>query len=326
MNASSATADPTSPIRSAVIGVGYLGKFHAQKYAALADSQLVAVADPNAEQGQAVADELGVAYVSDYTELFGQVDAVSIVTPTTLHHSIAKQCLEQGIHVLVEKPITVTQKEAEELIALASQHQRVLQVGHLERFNAAMLDLDEVLNNPRFIESHRLAPFKPRATDVDVVLDLMIHDIDIILATVNSAVSDIAVSGSPVLSQTTDIANVRLGFANGCVANVTASRASLKSERKMRIFQPDGYISVDFQNRIFSLHQKGEGEMFPGVPNIQSQEKAYQDGDALMAEIEHFLQCVTTGATPLVSGEDGLRALLTANQIREQLATQGQFL
>ena len=319
-------ASQTTSIRTAVIGVGYLGKFHAQKYAALDNSQLVAIADPNTDQAQPVADELGVPCYTDYRELFGQVDAVSIVAPTTLHHPIAKDCLEHGIHVLVEKPITVTAAEAEELIATATQQQRVLQVGHLERFNAAMLDLDEVLDNPRFIESHRLAPFKPRATDVDVILDLMIHDIDIILATVHSDVVEIAASGSPVLSQATDIANVRLGFANGCVANVTASRASFKSERKMRIFQPNAYISVDFQNRIFSLHQKGQGEMFPDVPNIESREQTYQDGDALLAEIAHFLDCVATGATPLVSGEDGLRALLTANQIREQLATQGQFL
>jgi len=171
----------------------------------------------------------------------------------------------------------------------------------------------------KFIETHRLAPFKPRATDVDVILDLMIHDIDIILSIVDAELTDIAVSGTPVLSGETDIANARLTFANGCVANVTASRISLKTERKMRIFQANAYISIDFQNHIFSCHRKGEGEMFPGVPNIDSQETAYEDGDALKAEIAAFLDCVQQQQQPLVSGEDGLRALRTANRIRELL-------
>lgn len=314
----------TSPdtIRTAVVGVGYLGKFHAQKYAAIPGSQFVGVADPDLEQAREVADQHGVTAVADYRELMAQVDAVSIVTPTTLHHRIAREFLSQGIHVLVEKPITVTLEEARDLVQVAQANRAILQVGHLERFNAAMLDLDLVLTTPKFIETHRLAPYKPRATDVDVILDLMIHDIDIILATVRSDVVDIAVSGTSVLSNETDIANARLTFASGCVANVTASRISLKTERKMRIFQNNAYISIDFQNRIFSYHRKGDGEMFPGVPNIDSKETVYEDGDALMAEITAFTDCVRKNKPPLVSGEDGLRALQTATQIKELLDRQ----
>lgn len=310
-------------IRTAVVGVGYLGKFHAEKYAAIADSELIGVADPNRENAENVASQHQVEAFTDYHDLLDKVDAVSIVTPTTLHHEIAKTFLERGVHVLVEKPITVTADQAQDLVEVARANDLILQVGHLERFNAAMLDLDQVLTQPKFIETHRLAPYKPRATDVDVILDLMIHDIDIILSIVHSELVDIAVSGTHVLSSETDIANARLTFANGCVANVTASRISLKTERKMRIFQANAYISIDFQNRIFSFHRKGEGEMFPGVPNIDSKETIYEDGDALMAEISAFIGCVRERRRPLVSGEDGLQALQTANRIRELLKESG---
>jgi predicted dehydrogenase len=308
-------------LRTAVIGVGYLGRFHAEKYYSLEHSNLVAVVDTHQQQAKEVAARFQTQPLNDYRELIGQVDAVSIVTPTSLHYAIARELLEAGIHLLVEKPITVSVQEADELVRLAQQNNVILQVGHLERFNSAMLDLDKVLNNPRFIETHRLAPFKPRATDVDVILDLMIHDIDIILSIVRSDVVDIAVSGTEVLSNSTDIANARLSFENGCVANITASRISLKSERKMRIFQSDAYLSVDFQNRIFSYHRKGTDEMYPGVPAIESQETEYQDGDALKAEIEHFIHCIRHNGKPLVAGEDGLRALQVATQVRELLET-----
>ncbi len=306
-------------VRTAVVGVGYLGKFHAEKYAAIADCELIAVADTNITQAQEVARKLNVRAVEHYTELLDQIDAVSIVTPTSIHYDTALAFLNQGIHVLVEKPITTTVEQAQQLIDAAEANGCILQVGHLERFNAAMLDLDQVLTTPKFIETHRLAPFKPRATDVDVILDLMIHDIDIILSTAHSDLVDVVVSGTSVLSDQTDIANARLTFANGCVANVTASRISLKTERKMRIFQPEAYISIDFQNRIFSYHRKGDGEMFPGVPNIDSKETVYEDGDALMAEITDFIRCIKNQTTPLVSGQEGLKALQTATQIRELL-------
>ncbi len=306
-------------IRTAVIGVGYLGRFHAQKYAALPHSELVAVTDIDAEAAKRVAEELGTQGLTDYRELFGRVDAVSIVVPTQLHYQVAKECLENGIHVLVEKPITATVPQAEELVQLARQHRRVLQVGHLERFNAAILALDDVLLDPLFIESHRLAPFNPRGADVNVVLDLMIHDIEIIQNLVRSPVREIHADGVSVLTEETDIANARIKFENGCVANVTASRVSLKPQRKMRVFQHDAYIGIDFQDKTLSIHRKGEKEMFPGIPEITSEETAFESSDAIMAEIEAFLESIAEGKPAVVSGEDGCQALETATRITEMV-------
>ncbi|MGM0562737.1 MAG: Gfo/Idh/MocA family protein [Pseudomonadota bacterium] len=311
-----------SIVKAAVVGTGYLGKFHAQKYAALPDAELVAVVDTNEEQGKAVAAENGCEFSRDLDQIIGRVDAVSIAAPTTLHYPIAKSCLEAGIHVLVEKPMTVSIEEADELIDIARENNCILQVGHLERFNAAVLEAMPLLQSPRFIEAHRLAPYKPRATDVNVVLDLMIHDIDIVLNMVDAEVTDIVASGSPILSESTDICNARLTFANGCVANVTASRISMKSERKMRIFQDRSCLTVDFQNRTLSHYYPGEGEMFPGVPNIENSETHYENGDALYTEIESFVGCIRNGQQPLVSGRDGRRALAVATTIT-QLVTQG---
>ena len=301
-----------------MIGTGYLGKFHAEKYASLPDCELVAVVDINEDAAKAVADKHGANALTDYQKLLGEVDAVSIVVPTTLHHQVSKDFLSAGVHVLVEKPITVTVDEADELIALAKEKGLILQVGHLERFNPAVLGLDKD-EKPLFIESHRLSPFNPRANDVSVVLDLMIHDIDIILALVDSEVERIDASGTRVLTQGTDIANARLLFKNGCVANVTASRISMKLERKMRLFRPSSYISVDFQNRILSRYKTGTKEMFPGIPEIENEESVYESGDALLQEIKHFINCIQTGETPLVSGEAGRRALATAIQITQLL-------
>ncbi|BBL74785.1 Gfo/Idh/MocA family protein [Methylomagnum ishizawai] len=308
-----------NPLRCAVIGVGYLGKFHAQKYAALPDCELVAVVDSNPAQAQAVAEANQTRAVADYRELLGRVDAVSIVVPTSLHFEVAREFLAAGVHVLVEKPITVTVDEADELIRLAGEKDVRLMVGHLERFNAALLGLDLTQDKPLFIESHRLAPFNPRANDVSVVLDLMIHDIDIILDIVDSEVERIDAKGVTVLTNDTDIANARITFKSGCVANVTASRASLKVERKMRMFMPNCYVSVDFQNRVLAKHRKGEREMFPGVPEIVSEESVFENGDALMAEIKHFVACVREGREPLCSGHAGRRALATATEITRLL-------
>jgi predicted dehydrogenase len=303
-------------IRCAVIGVGYLGKFHARKYAALDNAELVGVVDPDSTAGQALAHELGCNYFPDHQRILDRVDAVSIVAPTTLHHSIAADCLNSGIHVLLEKPITTTVAEAEALITIARQRSLVLQVGHLERFNPAIMALGETLSDSlRFIESHRLAPFKPRATDVNVMLDLMIHDIDIILHLVKSDVTDIRASGASVLSDSIDIANARLEFANGCVANVTASRISQKSERKMRIFQRDQYITVDFQEKALDIYAKGDGEMFPGIPDITHRHTEGGESDALLLEIRDFLGAIHHGHDPVVTGEDGKRALDTAIRI-----------
>jgi predicted dehydrogenase len=306
-------------MRTAVIGVGYLGRFHAQKYASLATSQLVGVADPSAAARSAVAAELKVAAYADYRELLGQVDAVSIVTPTPLHYEVAKAFLESGASVLVEKPMTVTVEEGESLIQIARQARRTLQVGHLERFNAAVQALQPVLTVPRFIESARLAPFKHRGTDVDVVLDLMIHDIDLILSIVRSPVVGVDAIGSSIFSKEIDIANARLRFANGCVANATASRVSLKTERRLRLFQDDAYLSVDLQQKVLTVIRKGEGVGADGMPQVVIEENNYEQGDAIKTEIEAFLHAAATGTPPPVSGEDGLLALRTAVSIAAQV-------
>src|SRR6202789_2409222 len=306
-------------MRTAVVGVGYLGRFHAQKYASLPDSHLVGVADPSAKARSSVAAELGVAAYADYRELLGHVDAVSIVTPTPMHFEVARNFLDAGASVLVEKPMTVTVAEAESLIELARRANRVLQVGHLERFNAAVQAVQPTLAVPRFIESARLAPFKHRGTDVDVVLDLMIHDIDLILSIVRSPVVAVDAIGSSVFSREGDIANARLRFANGCVANATASRVSMKTERKLRLFQDDAYISVDLHQKVLTVIRKG-GVGADGVPQVAIEENTYEQGDALKDEIAAFLESAATGSAPAVSGEDGLLALRTAVSIAEQVA------
>jgi len=307
-------------VRTAVIGAGYLGRFHAQKYLILPDSELVGVADPSAEVRAALTAELGVHAYADYRELLNRVDAVSIVTPTQLHYAIAKEFLEAGAHVLVEKPMTATVAEGEGLIETARRANRILQVGHLERFNAAVQAVQPILGVPRFIESARLAPFKHRGTEVDVVLDLMIHDIDLILSIVRSPVVGIDAIGSSVFSREIDIANARLRFANGCVANATASRVSLKTERRLRLFQDDAYVSVDLHQKILTVIRKVAGMGADGMPQVDIQETSYDQGDALKAEIEAFLDAAATGRPPLVSGEDGLNALRTAVNIAEQVA------
>jgi predicted dehydrogenase len=313
-------------MRTAVIGVGYLGRFHAQKYSSLPNSQLVGIADPSQQARSAVAAELGVADYADYRELLGQVDAVSIVTPTPYHFDVAKAFLEAGAHVLVEKPMTVTIEEGVELIDTARKAGKILQVGHLERFNAAVQAVQPILTVPRFIESARLAPFKHRGTDVNVVLDLMIHDIDLILSIVRSPVVSVDAIGSSVFSKEIDIANARLRFANGCVANATASRVSLKTERRLRLFQDDAYVSVDLQQKVLTVIRKKDGVTADGMPQVAIDETTYEQGDALKAEIEAFLLAAASGSAPAVSGEDGLLALRTAVDITTQVASSmGKF-
>jgi predicted dehydrogenase len=309
-------------IRAAVIGVGYLGRFHAQKYAVLEGATLVGVADVSAENRERVAKELGVPAFADYRELLGRVDAVSIATPTALHYDIAVAFLGAGAHVLVEKPITDTVEDARRLIGIAAQCKRLLQVGHLERFNSGLLALDGILTTPRFIESHRLAPFKQRGTDVNVVLDLMIHDIDIIQDIVHAPIATLDAVGAPIFSSEIDIANARIRFTNGCVANTTASRVSLKTERKLRLFQDDAYMSVDLQQKVLTVVRKTDKPMQGDLPPVQIEERTFEQGDALRAEIESFLDCIANNKPPIVSGEDGLRALETAIRITEQVTGQ----
>jgi predicted dehydrogenase len=306
-------------LRAAVIGAGYLGRFHAQKYAALPQVDLVAVVDTDVATRERVAREVGCEPVADFRELLGKVDAVSVVTPTPLHHRVSLDFLEAGAHVLVEKPITSTMDEARELVAAATRCGKVLQVGHLERFNPAILAVEGLLDRPRFVESNRLAPFKPRGTDVSVVLDLMIHDIDLILNIVGSPVASIDAVGASVFTDEIDIANARIRFENGCVADATASRISMKSERKLRVFQADAYLSVDLQQKVLTMVRKGPGAPQAGVPPVEINEQSFDPGDALRDEIVSFLECIDTGRRPVVSGEDGLRALETATRIGELL-------
>jgi predicted dehydrogenase len=306
-------------IRAAVIGVGYLGRFHAQKYAQAAGCELVAVVDARAEAREKVAAEVGSRAVADYRELLGEVDAVSVVTPTPAHFPIAREFLESGAHVLVEKPITETVQEARTLIELAVRHRRVLQVGHLERFNAAILAAEPYLRSPNFVECIRMAPYRERGTEVNVVLDLMIHDIDIVQTIVGAPITSIDAIGTPVFSDEIDIANARIHFANGCVANATASRVSVKTERKMRIFEDDAYLSLDLQQKILTLIRKRPPTDPPGPLPVTIEEQNLDQGDALRAEIDSFLECIRTGRPPVVSGEAGLMALETAMRITEQV-------
>lgn len=310
---------PMSKVRAAVVGVGYLGSFHAQKYVDLPDVELVAVVDSDPQTARDVAARFNVPAVHEFRELLCDVDAVSVVVPTVLHYGVAKELLERGIHVLLEKPMTTTVAQADDLIELAARNHAALQVGHLERFNAAVLALKGVLQVPLFIESHRLAPFKTRGADVDVVLDLMIHDIDIIRSIVRSPILSIDATGAAVLSNKTDIANARIRFESGCVVNVTASRVSMKTERKMRVFQNDAYISIDFQNNKLTIHRKETPGPHSKVPQISTHETIYAKDDPLKAEIAAFVNVVKLGHPPIVSGEDGRLALQTAIEITRQL-------
>ena len=310
----------STSLRAAVIGVGYLGRFHAQKYAALSDVQLVGVADARPETAQRVAKELDTAAFADYRELIGKVDLVSIASTTETHYAIARDMLAAGVHVLVEKPITVTVAQADELIALADAKKLALQVGHLERFNPAWLAVKDKITRPVFIEAHRMAPFKARGIDVSVVLDLMIHDLDLILPLVNSPISEIRASGVSVLTDGVDIANARIEFANGCVANLTASRTSTASLRRLRVFQHHEYISIDFGDRRVGISRKKEvGAGDTALDELESplSTETFQQppGDALLTEIRAFVDAVRAGTPPVVSGRDGRAALDVALEV-----------
>jgi predicted dehydrogenase len=311
-------------IRVAVIGVGYLGKFHAEKYAALPQVELVGVVDSDQTRAAEIASLLGTAAFADYRELAGKVDAVSVVVPTSMHFAVGSFFLHSGVHLLLEKPITKTVAEAQELIDIAAAKGLVLQVGHLERFNPALAAVSGTINRPGFIDAVRVAPYKPRGTDVSVVLDLMVHDLDIISTIIGSGIKSVSASGAMVYSATPDIANARIEYHNGAVANVTASRISLESRRQLQVFQQDAYITVDFQNRKASICRKGEGVSAPGVPAVAIEAIEVPQRDQILAEIEAFIAAVAEGKPVVVSGEDGLRALeaalLVEEKIRENLA------
>lgn len=306
-------------IKVGVIGVGYLGRFHAQKYAALADVTLVGVADTNDEQCRRVAEECGCRPFEDYRELLQEANAVSIAVPTSIHYQVAGDCLDAGIDVLLEKPMTVTLTEADALIAKANEKDLILQIGHLERFNPAVQAMEPLLTTPVFIESHRIATFKNRGVDVDVVLDLMIHDIDIILNIIDSPLKTIHTVGAPVATANTDIANARLIFENGATANVTVSRISRTNVRKMRIFQPGSYINVDFGNkRIMTIQLTGDLRE-NGMPKQVVDLRTFADGDALKSEVTSFVHHVRERTRPAVSGVEGRRALAVALQVMDQI-------
>lgn len=307
-----------NPQRFGVIGVGYLGRFHAQKYSALSEATLTGVADVNEDQGKKVAAECGCQFFNDYRDLLAQVDAVSIAVPTSLHCQVAGECLDRGIDVLLEKPMTVTLEEADLLIKKATEKNLILQIGHLERFNPALQAIEGFLTTPVFIESNRIATFKKRGVDVDVVLDLMIHDIDIILNIVKSPLKLIHTVGAPVVTGSTDIANARLIFENGATANVTVSRVSRTNVRKMRIFQPGSYITVDFGNRRIMTITLSKELRENGMPKQEVVLQRFTDGDALRSEIISFVGHVQSRTQPAVSGREGRRALEVALQVIAQ--------
>ena len=303
-------------IRCAVIGVGYMGKFHAEKFAASADAELVAVVDADAARAKEIASALGCAHDTDYRTVLARVDArieaVCVAVPTVKHHAVVRACLEAGVHVLVEKPLSRTLQEADALLALAQAKALVLQVGHLQRFNPAFQALVAQGGRPLFIDVERLMPFNARATDVDVVLDLMIHDLDLVLALAKAPIEQVSASGFRVLTEAIDIANARIEFADGCVASISASRVSQLPVRKLRVFRHNAYVSADLQKQRLRQVRKGaEGD----TAGIVESEQTFEHVDELGAQAAAFLQAVRGRGMPLVSGEQGRRAQALALQV-----------
>jgi predicted dehydrogenase len=305
-------------LKVAVVGVGYLGRFHALIYARHPDVELVGVVDTDAEVAARVAQEAGCAAYTDPAELLGRVDAVSIVVPTTAHLAVAEPFLAHGVHVLLEKPIAASLEEGARIVAAAERAGVTLQIGHLERFNAGVMALAQRISSPRFIEAHRMSPFVARATDVDVISDLMIHDIDIVLSLIDAEISHISAAGTAVLTDHLDIANARLEFANGAVANVIASRVSRERLRRIRVFEHHRYQSLDFieQKLDVAYPQETPGEPWP---QIVTERIAIEPVKPLDAEIDAFTRCVRSGEPPLVGGRVGLRALEVALQVKARI-------
>lgn len=306
-----------SKLKVGVIGVGSLGQHHARVYSEIKDVEVVGVADSDPKRAEEIAVKNKTKTFSDYRELLKHTQAVSVVVPTSLHYEVAKEVIAAGNHLLLEKPITSQISEAEELVGLAESKNIKLQVGHIERFNPAVRAASEHIRDPKFIECTRIAPFVSRGTDVPVVLDLMIHDIDIILSFVRSPIKSISAIGFSLVSKKEDIANARLEFANGCVANVTASRISAKKERKIRFFQRNAYISVDYMKPEVKVYKlKGEPK---GVLDLSKmvdyQELKIDKMEPLKAELSAFVDCVISHREPLVTGQDGLMALKVAGDI-----------
>jgi predicted dehydrogenase len=305
------------PFRAGVIGVGHLGQHHARLYASLPGAQLVGVLDQSPERAQVVADRHGARVFRTVDELLPHVDVVSVAVPTSGHYAVAKSCLQAGKHLLVEKPIAVMPGDAQELVELAKQRGCCLQVGHSERFNPVMALMRPHIKKPVFIECHRLSSFSERGTDVDVVLDLMIHDLDLVLSLNPGPVEEVRAAGVAVLSPSIDIAHARIQFRSGAVANLTSSRVSTNKMRRLRIFQRDNYLSIDFQTRQGMIcRRSAEAGKRPTVEVEQ-----FQGGDEepLKLQLASFLHAVGTGARPVVSGEDGAAAVAVAHQVLQAI-------
>jgi predicted dehydrogenase len=305
-----------STLRVGVIGVGHIGSNHARLYAGLSSAELAALYDVDLARGRHIATKHGTVAAKSLDEFAGLVDAVSIATPTNTHYEIAKQLLEAGKHLLVEKPIAENTAHASELAELAASRGLILQVGHVERFNPVLSALEERLTHPRFIEAHRLSPYPNRSIDIGVVLDLMIHDLEIILHLVRSPLKSIDAVGVPVLSRSEDIANARLRFENGCVANITSSRISPERMRKIRVFQEDAYLSLDYQNQTGEIYRRVDGQ-------IARAEVEIEHGEPLKRQLAAFIECASTGRQPKVSGFQATAALELAVEITKRIATSG---
>ncbi|MEE8433255.1 MAG: Gfo/Idh/MocA family oxidoreductase [bacterium] len=312
----------TETIRAAVIGVGHLGRYHAQKYAALPGCELIGVVDSDSERAESVGGELNVPAYTALESILGRAEAVSIATPTQLHFAVGKACLEAGMHVLIEKPLAATQEQGQTLASLARRHERILQVGYLERFNPAFLACRPRIKGPRFIETLRISPFAGRGVDVDVVLDLMSHDLDLVTSMVDSPIRTLHAVGLSLMTSSTDLAHVHMVFQNGCVANLTASRISAKAERKMRLFQKNRYFSIDFSTPT-AREYTTEGRPASETPIVEEPVEV-QPGDALLAEIQAFLAAVRGEAPLIVGGEEGLRAMSVAARVMEDIARNTQ--
>jgi predicted dehydrogenase len=307
-------------LRVGVIGVGHLGEYHVQKYKAIPTAELVGVVDTDLERAEEVARRYGTRVFRERSELLDRVDGVSLVVPTEMHFDVAKDVLSKGVHLLIEKPITYKAEPADTLVRMAHEKDLVLQVGLIERFNPAVVKMESILNRPVFIESHRMNEFTTRGIDVDVVLDLMIHDLDIILHVVSSEVKEVHAVGMSVITDKTDIANVRIIFENGVVANLTASRVSNKALRKIRVFQPDAYISVNCAKREISIIRlDSELRESNDYPQLTSDKIKYPGSDPLADEISSFVTVVMNGSSPVVTGQDGRRALIVALGIIDQI-------
>jgi predicted dehydrogenase len=309
-------------LRAAVVGAGRLGMLHAQKYAALDGVTLQYVVDIDSARARKIAGDTGAVPLGDYRELKGRVELASVAAPGATHHSIARDLMESGVDVLLEKPMAATLSEARDLATVAQRYSRILQIGHLERFNPAVMRLQSILKSPRFVECHRLAPFTERGVDVDVVLDLMVHDLDVVLSITSAAPISLEAVGVAVLTERVDVANARIRFADGLIANLNASRVASRRERKIRFFQPDAYISMDYEARRLQIYRKNPPPPGSIYPMISAERIELGEADPLKDEIVAFVESVRTRSAPRVSSADGLRVMDLSERIRTTIENE----